>query len=477
MELELNDMQGLLVRGFGNLQGAQYMLFRFTTIEGATAYIRDLMPLITNAGEKPEDKALQLAFTYQGLRFLNLPEEALSSFSREFKEGMTDNHRRFILGDLGENDPVHWQWGDKKTREIHLLLLLYSKDKETLVDALAQELERTAHFKVELLHSLPTGMLHEHKEHFGFRDDLSRPIIEELVSGIEKIPGKTFPAGEFILGYKNLYDELAPSPSVPAEIDENAILPPTTNNELLKDLGKNGSYLVFRQMHQDVCKFWTFLLEKGGNKDEAIRLGSKMVGRWPDGTPMTLSPNQNKPDLAETNDFGYWDQDKWGLKCPIGAHIRRTNPRDHLVTEKTQVDSTQMVAKHRMLRKGRPYGEPVNKDLEPGKIMDMEADNKERGLHFICLVTDIRRQFEFVQNNWINFPKFGGLEHDADPLVGNHYKDGEFKTDEFSIPTYPVKEKLTGLPNFTLIRGGGYFFFPGIKAIQFLAHYEKSSDR
>ena len=132
-----------------------------------------------------------------------------------------------------------------------------------------------------------------------------------------------------------------------------------------------------------------------------------------------------------------------------------------------------MAAKHRMLRKGRPYGDPVNEDLEPDKIMDMVTDHKERGLHFICLVTDIRRQFEFVQNSWVNFPKFGGLEHDADPIIGNHYKDGDFGTDEFSIPQYPVREKLSDLPNFTLIRGGSYFFFPGIKAITYLAHNGK----
>jgi deferrochelatase/peroxidase EfeB len=177
--------------------------------------------------------------------------------------------------------------------------------------------------------------------------------------------------------------------------------------------------------------------------------------------------------LPDLNDFGFWEEDKMGLKCPIGAHIRRTNPRDHLVTEKTQKDSTEMGSKHRMLRKGRPYGDPVRIDLDPNELMDMAADEKERGLHFICLVTDIRRQFEFIQNNWVNFPKFGGLEHDADPIIGNHYKDGDFKTDEFSMPAYPIKDKLSGLPNFTLIRGGGYFFFPGIKAIKYLSNDEK----
>jgi len=226
-------------------------------------------------------------------------------------------------------------------------------------------------------------------------------------------------------------------------------------------------------MHQDVCKFWTFLLGHAKGKEEAIRLASKMVGRWPDGSPLTISPENNDPDLAEFNNFGYWEEDKIGLNCPIGAHIRRTNPRDSLVTEKTKIDSTEMISKHRMLRKGRPYGDPIHEDLTPHKIMDMGNDDKERGLHFICLVTDIRRQFEFIQNNWVNFPKFGGLEHDADPIIGNHYQEGNFQTDQFCIPAFPVKEKVKDLPNFTLIRGGGYFFLPGIRAITFLTNYGK----
>lgn len=473
MTLELNDIQGLLVRGYGNLQGAQYMLLRFTELNKARIYLKELLPFITTASEKPAEHALQIALTYEGLAFLKMPKEALSSFSREFKEGMTEIHRQFVLGDSGENSPSNWQWGDKRLGDIHLLLMLYSKDGESLKKILITEKDRAVRLEVSLLHSLPTGMLHDGKEHFGFRDDISRPIIEELVKSNQKTTGTTFPAGEFIMGYKNLYDEFAPAPTVPAIEDNLNILPSKEGHEMLKDFGKNGTYLVFRQMHQDVCKFWTFLLGEAKGKEEAIRLASKMVGRWPDGSPLTISPKKNNPDLAEFNNFGYWEEDKMGLKCPIGAHIRRTNPRDSLVTEKTKKDSTEMISKHRMLRKGRPYGDPVNEDLTPHKIMDMVNDDKERGLHFICLVTDIRRQFEFIQNNWVNFPKFGGLEYDADPIIGNHYQEGNFQTDQFCIPAFPVKEKVQDLPNFTLIRGGGYFFLPGIRAITFLTNYGK----
>ncbi|MFC4871785.1 Dyp-type peroxidase [Negadavirga shengliensis] len=472
MTLELNDMQGLLVRGFGNLQGAQYLLLRFTEAERSRKYIKELLPLLTNALQKPDDHAVQLAFTYEGLSFLALPDETLQSFSREFKEGMTEPHRQFVLGDTGENTPENWVWGSKASGEIHLLLMIYSHNAETLAQKLVQEEARAEAYGLDLLHSLPTGMLHDHKEHFGFRDDISRPIIQELNKKPTSEKEMTFPAGEFIMGYKNLYDEFAPSPVIPPEFDKSDDLPDLTNDSAFKDFGKNGTYLVFRQMEQDVFAFWEYLLGQSKSKEEAIRLASKMVGRWPDGSPLTKTPDKNDPDLSTFNDFAFWEEDKWGLKCPIGAHIRRTNPRDHLVTEKTQKDSAEMASKHRMLRKGRPYGEPVCGDLEPSQLMELPRDHKERGLHFICLVTDIRRQFEFIQNNWVNFHKFGGLEYDADPLIGNHYKNGNIKTDEFSIPEYPIRRKLCDLPNFTLMKGGGYFFFPGISAVRFLANYD-----
>lgn len=472
MALELNDMQGLLIRGFGNLLGAQYVLLRFTDATLGKQYIKELLPSITPATEKPADQAVQMAFTYAGFSFLQLPDEGLSSFSREFREGMAEDHRQFILGDSGGNSPDNWVWGSPSQEEIHFLLIIYSKNAETLAEKLLFEKGRADKYGVVELHSLPTGLLQDHKEHFGFRDDISRPIIEELVENVAKKVGVTFPAGEFIMGYKNLYDEFASAPYFSATYDQANILPASPDFAEMKDFGKNGTYLVFRQMEQDVFEFWNYLKDKGKDKDEAIHLASKMVGRWPDGSPLTVTPDIADPSLSTANTFGFWDEDKAGLKCPIGAHIRRTNPRDHLVTERTQKDSAEMAAKHRMLRKGRPYGKPVADYLEPEKIMELPKDYEKRGLHFLCLVTDIRRQFEFVQNNWVNFHKFGGQEHEADPLIGNHYKSDTVITDEFSIPEYPIRRKLKNLPNFTLIKGGSYFFFPGIRALKYLANYE-----
>ncbi|MEX0883678.1 MAG: peroxidase [Cyclobacteriaceae bacterium] len=464
--LELKDIQGLLIRGHGQLPSAQYLLYRFGDAGKGKKYLRSILPFIANGDEKPDTRAYQLAFTFKGLEYLNLPTTALMSFSREFREGMTEANRQFILGDFHENSPENWEWGNE---EIHLLLLVYARDAETLDEVLQEEAERAVLHQITLLHSLPTGFLLGQKEHFGFRDDISRPVIRELIGGKDLGHIPTFPAGEFIMGYKNLYDEYAPAPMVDPSDDINDLLPHNPDSKNLKDLGKNGTYLVFRQMSQNVFAFWEYLLAQGKTREEAIRLASKMVGRWPDGSPLVLCPENSDPSQSEANKFGYWEEDPNGLKCPIGAHIRRTNPRDHLVTERNKKDSSEMIAKHSMIRKGRPYGEPVADSMDPLEIIDKTEDHKERGLHFICMVTDIRRQFEFVQNNWVNFHKFGGLEHDADPIIGNHYQSENVVTDEFSMPAYPIKNRLKSLPNFTLIKGGAYFFFPGLNAIQFIA--------
>lgn len=469
MKLEKKDIQGLMVRGHGNLKSARFLLYSCTDPAPSCDFLKEIIPLITNAEEKPENEALQIAFTYEGLSFLQLPDPLLNSFCREFKEGMTAEQRRAVLGDIGENDPDNWEWsGDS----VHFLLMVYAKDQEQLEKSMLRIKEQTDRCGIELVHTLPTGLLQHQKEHFGFRDDISRPVIRELLKETPPENLFTFPAGEFIMGYKNLYDEYAPAPHVPFELDTKGLLPVHPDLPERKDLGKNGSYLVFRQMHQNVHSFWKYMKEQTGAKDEAIKLASKMVGRWPDGSPLARCPMAPDPALSESNDFGYWDDDQAGLKCPLGAHIRRSNPRDHLVTETSKKDSSEMAAKHQLLRKGRPYGPPVSPELDPKNIMDSAEDEQDRGLHFICMVTDIRRQFEFVQNNWVSFHKFGGLENDADPIIGNHYETGQYKTNEFSVPHYPIRKKYSNLPNFTLIKGGAYFFFPGIKALQFIANHE-----
>jgi Dyp-type peroxidase family len=224
---------------------------------------------------------------------------------------------------------------------------------------------------------------------------------------------------------------------------------PRTDDPGRANLGRNGSYLVLRQLAQDVDGFRRFIDQAGqADPDAGARLAAKMVGRWPDGTPLTRSPEHP----ADDNDFGYADGDAAGLGCPLGAHIRRANPRDALDPEAGPEQSVRSVNRHRLLRRGRAYGDPSG----PG----------ERGIHFMCLNANIARQFEFVQHTWLNNPKFAGLYDDTDPLVVTHQGD---TGRTFTVQGRPLRQRVTGLPAFVTVRGGAYFFLPGIRALRFLA--------
>jgi deferrochelatase/peroxidase EfeB len=167
----------------------------------------------------------------------------------------------------------------------------------------------------------------------------------------------------------------------------------------VRDLGANGTYLVFRQIEQDVARFWN-ALDRATQGDAKRRewLAAKVVGRWPIGAPFTLQPDArtdpspNKDDPS--NDFSYRPADADGVACPLGAHIRRANPRDTLGNDPAVALTS--ARRHRLLRRGRAYGLPL--------VNRLTDDGKERGLHFVCLNANLERQFEFVQQTWINKP-------------------------------------------------------------------------
>ncbi len=143
-----------------------------------------------------------------------------------------------------------------------------------------------------------------------------------------------------------------------------------------------------------------------------------------------------------------YGDDPHGLKCPLGAHVRRMNPRDSVVIGAVRL--------HRMIRRGTKYGPP----LPPGVLED---DGVDRGLLFAFVGAHLDRQFEFVQREWINDGKFIGAPAEKDPLVGSN--DGR----EFTIPKRPIRRHLKGLPAFVVNRGGEYCFLPGLRALRWLA--------
>jgi deferrochelatase/peroxidase EfeB len=172
--------------------------------------------------------------------------------------------------------------------------------------------------------------------------------------------------------------------------------------------------------------------------------------------------------MQDKDDFGYHTSDHEGLKCPVGSHIRRTNPRDTLDAD--QKTSVRVVNKHRILRRGRSYGKPVCESLAPEDILKVKDVEGERGLHFICFNSDISRQFEFVQNAWVNNPKFANFYDERDPIIGNHDNPGEnHQLGIFSIPQSGLRKRYHNIPEFVTTVGGAYFFLPGIKALKYLS--------
>jgi Dyp-type peroxidase family len=274
---------------------------------------------------------------------------------------------------------------------------------------------------------------------FGFKDGIGQPAVEG--SGI---PGTNpheppIKAGEFILGYP----------------DETGGLPPMPMPEVL---GRNGTYVVFRKLHTRVAAYRQYLRAKSASREEEALMGAKMVGRWPSGAPLAVSPERDDPalgaDRQRNNAFSYGD-DLRGFKCPAGAHARRANPRDALDGEM----STD-VRLHRMIRRGTSYGPMLTEGV-------LEDDGADRGIVFVFVGAHLDRQFEFVKTQWLNDGIFIGAPAEKDPLVGAN--DG---TGALTIPRRPIRRRLQELPPFVVTRGGEYCFAPGLRALRWLAELD-----
>jgi Dyp-type peroxidase family len=360
-----------------------------------------------------------------------VPRDSLDTFAWEFRQGMAARAKE--LGDTGESSPENWEkpFG---TPDIHVVIVAVSPDTQRLEAALDrarktyQEMRGITAIWRQNCHALPTE-----KEPFGFRDGISHPAIEG--SGI---PGtnpreQPFKAGEFVLGYR---DELGgvqiPQPEA---------------------LGRNGTYIVFRKLHQRVAAFRQYLKTNSTGPEDEELLAAKMMGRWRSGAPLALCPFHDDPELGadprRNNDFLYREDDPAGFKTPGGSHIRRTNPRDAPIAGVARI--------HRMIRRGTAYGPLLREGV-------LEDDGADRGLIFAFVGAHLGRQFEFVQSQWINDGVFFGAGDAKDPLVGPNDAGGDL-----IVPRRPVRRRLQGLPRFVVTRGGEYGFMPGLRALRWLA--------
>lgn len=468
--IEKDDIQGFIKNGYNYLEYGYYVLINISDANQFKTWLQTHIDTITPANATELTTAFNIAFTRTGLEKLNLPESSLSSFSREWFENMVTPERSYRLGDTQHNNPDQWQWGSPATKSIDTLFMGFFDTSK----AAKQWLEGLEAIEgIEVVHSISPNKLPNSKEHFGFRDGISQPTIKGLHKTKEKF--NALAPGEFILGHKNEYDETPDCPTIDTELDNHLQLKPGKSGKSL--LGYNGSYLVFRQLQQDVHSFWQYVDEQ--SKDEynkshpqqRLLFASKMVGRWPNGKIIkqgaTAQPSTGISNGPENN-FTF-EKDKKGFGCPIGSHIRRSNPRATLDGQKDAKDALTTANRHRILRRGRPYGKPLASSMQAEDILDKGNDELERGLLFLCLNSDIARQFEFVQQTWLNNSKFRSLYTEVDPISGVK-PDAELSSgNHFTIQGKPFRHRLRQVPPFITVKGGAYFFLPSVRALKFLS--------
>ncbi|MFE7214210.1 Dyp-type peroxidase [Streptomyces sp. NPDC057611] len=431
--LELDDIQRGVLSPRPTPYAVTYLLFRIDDRAHGRELMRRASAVATSAADSTSplgDTWVSVAVTYHGLKALGVPRESLDTFAWEFRQGMAA--RAKALGDVGESSPENWET-PLGTADVHVVLTAVAPDiaqLEAAIDRARPTYEHlpgiTAVWRQDC-YALPTET-----EHFGYRDGVSNPAIEGSgIAGSNQLE-RPLRAGEFVLGYP---DELGGVQTPWPEI-----------------LGRNGSYAVFRKLHQRVAAFRRCLKDHSTSREDEELLAAKVLGRWRSGAPLALSPHQDDPALGadphRRNTFLYERDDPAGFITPGGCHIRRANPRDASVAGEVRL--------HRMIRRGTVYGPP----LADGALED---DGADRGLLFAFIGAHLGRQFEFVQSEWLNDGVFFGSANTKDPIAGAH----EGVTD-YTIPRRPVRRRLPQLPRFTVTRGGEYCFLPGLSALRWL---------
>lgn len=423
-------------------------------IQAADKYSKIAQVDLDEHAQPPVEPHLVVGFTHGGLSVLLGPgDPALATFPIPFQKGMAERSR--ALGDVGEDAPAEWKWGGTQENRVDVLLMLYAKSPEELQQRIAdrtRDLQGVASkvWDIELI-ELPkkdkVTKQRDVREPFGFRDGISQPIMRGTLrwSKAESANHSVEP-GELVLGYRDNLGNRSPVPRCNGQ-----------------DIGRNGTFLVVRQLEQDKAEFDDCVAAaaktlasdgrapKLGTAELAKWVKAKMVGRWPDGSSLVRHPEkpgeEDDPPSAPDNAFLFGREDPDGLRCPLGSHIRRANPRDSFEPgSQVQLGITN---RHRILRVGRLY---------------KPKDGDKPGLLFMCVNADIERQFEFLQQTWLLGPNFDGLNNEIDPVVGHRGDD-----DAMTIPTPGGPLRLAGLKKFVKVLGGGYFFMPSRSAVRALA--------
>jgi len=429
----------------------RHIFFKFVDGAKGRAWLRNMFNRVNARGpEHGTHFTVNIGFTYEGLKALGLSQGSLDSFAEAFRVGMRG--RAGEVGDVGPHAPQYWE-GGLGGPDIHAMAWLRTdsaEGREEATQIIRAEMDATGGVEIRFIQDTK-ALAHENGigsegEHFGFADPISQPPIEGADTpfypgdGVQQADGtwRALKPGEFLLGYE---DEAGPEGTQSPEPAE---------------LRLNGTYMVFRKLYQDVAAFRRYLATAGkalyGSEDQHHQelVAAKMMGRWRSGCPVDLSPEKDDPAIAadpqRRNNFTYAGDDQ-GLRCPIGAHLRRSNPRS------TPLKRATAVRRHRLIRRGVEYGP----HLPDGALED---DGIDRGLINLFIQADIERQFEFVQREWMKGGEFLGLDpNEQDPING---VGGEGS--QLSVPG-AKRPFLFDLPTFVTVKGGEYLFVPGLKAL------------
>lgn len=447
--LPLPDIQGFILRTYA-MPALRVFVLRVDRRDAAGRVLASLADAanaiaLTSAAtwQTKPDFCVNLALTHAGLRRLGLPEASLNSFPAEFIEGAVARAAR--VGDTGSSAPDSWI-GGLAAQDVHALVFLFAQSEPIVEDVtgrLREQLTRDGAF-VEI--SMQDGRaLPGNLAHFGYRDGFAQPTIDGGLPPLVPDVLPAAPAGEFLFGYQSQYTDFTyPIPEPPGQ------------------LGINGSFVAYRVLEQDCAGFERFLDEASRTTGLDVELiAAKLCGRWRNGVPLSLSPDTQNADLPPEryNSFDYAPtdavpdavDDRRGARCPIGAHIRRMNPRHSNVAGNSGL-------KRRLVRRGLPYGPPYNPAAPD--------DGIARGLLGLFIGVSLKDQFEFLMSDWANKGSFApGLRGTRDAIIGdNAAPDASFLIPRDGQPTLP----LSGLARFVTTRGGAYGFLPSLTALRHL---------
>ncbi len=508
-QLNLENIQGNVLAGF-NKDHQSFLFINFPVANAAKAWLSEITPDIATTAEVTQFNALfktvaarregqertvqatwvNLALSASGLQALGVAADDLEGFPAAFRAGMAA--RAGEIGDLGANAPEHWI-APLGSTEVHGVVLIAADSPEDLNEEVLRQIDRLVVHDLRLTYK-QTGKARSDlpgHEHFGFKDGVSQPGIRGYTppgaNPNEGAPGQhlLWP-GEFVLGYPKQQPHTNPTPIPgPPNYGSGEAPPAVSASEVPEEPGplatsgpewtKDGSYLVFRRLRQDVAGFEKFVETIAATEDiTAALFGAKLVGRYKSGCPLERTADENDdidpqtadPSLADAtllgeakiNNFEY-GADKDGAIVPRAAHIRKVYPRD----EETPGGGEADTQTHRLLRRGIAYGEPYDPAAATGSPQAADATFPEdRGLLFLCYQASLEAQFEFVQKFWVNNPNFPQPGDGEDPVIARQSATRAFRALGLATPELSIGQFVT-------TTGGEYFFSPSISALVTLA--------